>query len=252
MFEEIKNVIRTAKPKHVLKGLVSPAHTIKAIKYHYHRVPEHVFVEFLARQWGCSQKAISHVYKDLERNAPLWEAVQQKLTVYPNSRGLQMTRELPSLYLILRLIKPKYVFETGVASGASSAYILCALHDNECGALYSIDLPPDNLPEGEMSGFAVPQSLRERWSLHIGNSKDLLEPLLDEVGEIDCFIHDSLHTYEHMMWEFRTAWEYIRSRGLFLSHDVGANEAFFDFMKEKGIPWKCYRVYHVLGGFLKL
>lgn len=189
---------------------------------------------------------------ELDNRSGEWEEIREKLSVYPNSRGSQMTKELPLLYLILRLLKPKFVFETGVASGASSAYILSALHDNEYGTLYSIDLPPDNLPEGEMSGFVVPQLLRERWSLHIGNSKTLLEPLLEEIREIDCFIHDSLHTYEHMMWEFRTAWEYIRPGGLFLSHDVGANEAFFDFMKEKGIPWKCYRVYHVLGGLQKV
>jgi hypothetical protein len=138
-----------------------------------------------------------------------------------------------------------------VASGASSAYLLSALHDNNKGRLFSIDLPPEDLPGGKSPGWVVPKHLRERWSLHIGDSRDLLKPLLTEIGEIDRFIHDSLHTYEHMMWEFRTAWEYIRPNGLFLSHDVGANEAFFDFMKEKGVSWSGYRVFHVLGGFKK-
>jgi hypothetical protein len=40
--------------------------------------------------------------------------------------------------------------------------------------------------------------------LHIEDSKELLEPLLQKLGGIDFFIHDSMHTYEHMMWEFRT------------------------------------------------
>jgi hypothetical protein len=162
-----------------------------------------------------------------------------------------MTKELSALYLVVRLIQPDHIVETGVSAGVSSTYILSALEDNKKGELHSIDLPPENLPAGKTVGWIVPEHLRDYWSLHIGDSKELLKPLLQEIGEIDCFVHDSLHTYEHMMWEFRTAWKYICPNGLFLSHDVGANEAFFDFMKEKGIPWSNYRVFHVLGGFQK-
>lgn len=53
-----------------------------------------------------------------------------------------MTKELPVLYLTVRLIKPETIVETGVSSGSSSAYILRALYDNQKGKLYSIDLPP--------------------------------------------------------------------------------------------------------------
>jgi hypothetical protein len=81
--------------------------------------------------------------------------------------------------------------------------------------------------------------------------KEPLEQLLDGVGEIDCFIHDSLHTYEHMTWEYRTVWKHLRSGGLLLSHDIGGNEAFFEFMQEKAISWKSYRVLHLLGCFRK-
>jgi hypothetical protein len=88
--------------------------------------------------------------------------------------------------------------------------------------------------------------------LHIGDAKEILEPLLDSVSKIDCFIHDSLHTYNHMMWEFRTTWKYLNPSGLFLAHDIGRNKAFSDFMKEKGVLWRNYRVFHVLGGFQKL
>jgi predicted O-methyltransferase YrrM len=141
--------------------------------------------------------------------------------------------------------------ETGVSAGVSSAYILAAMKDNGRGRLYSIDLPPDNIPEGRSVGWVVPHHLRNRWNLHIGDTRDLLVPLLSNLGKIDGFIHDSLHTYDHMTWEFNTSWEHLNQGGLFLSHDVGANEAFFHFMSEKGISWRSYRVFHVLGGFIK-
>lgn len=46
------------------------------------------------------------------------------------------------LYSIIKVFKPEIVVETGVVRGASSAFILCAMHENCKGHLYSIDLPP--------------------------------------------------------------------------------------------------------------
>ena len=249
---QIKRIVKTAEGKHYLKAFLSPMHTLKALKYHYRRVSEKEFVEFLAKKYSCTKQEVEAAYKDYESNEAIWKEVKNRLKVYPSSYGLQMTKECPALYLITRLIKPLCIIETGVSSGASSAHILSALHDNKNGRLYSIDLPPENIPLGEKSGWIVPAYLRDRWDLLIGDSKNILKPLLKKVGEIDCFLHDSLHTYEHMMWEFRTAWTYLNTGGLFLSHDVGANNAFMEFMKEKNVTWSAFRVFHVLGGFRKL
>ena len=252
MFKQLSNIIRITKPRHILKALTSPSHVLEAFKYHYRRVSEREFVECLAKKWNRSSGDVYSAYQDYENNIALWEEIKEKMAIYPGGYAMQMTtRELPLLYVLIRLVKPDCIVETGVSSGASSAHILRALHDNKSGKLYSIDLPPDNLPTGKASGWVVPQHLRSRWTLQIGDSKDLLGPLLQNLGEIDCFIHDSLHTYEHMTWEFRTTWEYLKPGGLFLSHDIGANEAFFELMKEKGIAWKDYRVFHLLGGFQK-
>ena len=245
-------VISITKIRHILRTFVSPSHMLWAFKYHFRRVPERAFVEFFARQYGCSLQNLDAAYSDLNVNSSVWNDLSNKLSLYPSGYGLQMTREAAALYLLVRLIKPDRIIETGVSAGVSSAYILCALHDNNKGELHSIDLPPDNLPPDKECGWAVPESLRGRWNLHIDDAKEILEPLLDSISAIDCFIHDSLHTYEHMIWEFRTAWKYLRPQGLLLSHDVGRNKAFFDFMKEKGVPWRNYRVFHVLGGFKKL
>lgn len=252
MAAQLARVVSITKFRHILKTLVSPSHSLWAFKYHYRRVAERPFIEFLSRQYGCSLQDIETAYNDLNNNSSAWNELIKKLSLYPNNYGLQMTKESAALYLLIRLIKPDRVIETGVSAGVSSTYILYALHDNDKGELHSIDLPPDNLPAGKRCGWAVPESMLSRWNLHIGNSKDLLEPLLDSLQKIDCFIHDSLHTYDHMIWEFRTAWKYLRPQGLLLAHDVGRNKAFSDFMKEKGVPWRNYRVFHVLGGFKKL
>ena len=251
MLREIQNIIKTTKPYHVLKATYSPFHTFRSLKYHYRRVPAEKFIKFLSVQLGFSQASVAEAYADLKNHNQLWDSVNKKLSAYSGSYGCQMTRELSCLYLLVRLTKPNQVIETGVSSGASSTYILRALKDNGKGNLYSIDLPPDNLPQEKKSGWIVPEDLRSSWDLRIGDAKKMLVPLLKETGEIDFFIHDSLHTYEHMMWEYKCAWPYLRRGCLFLSHDVGANNAFFDFMKEVKISWYNFRVFHVLGGFKK-
>jgi len=154
------------------------------------------------------------------------------------------------LYSIVRKYKPEIVVETGVSRGASSAFILCAMRENGKGHLYSIDLPSDNAPaikeEGrnilgdgarysvaqKPVGHLVPEYLKDRWTLILRDAKIELPALLKKTGEISIFFHDSLHTYEHMLFEYETAWPYISKGGLLLSHDVLWNEAFLKFSKK--------------------
>jgi predicted O-methyltransferase YrrM len=139
------------------------------------------------------------------------------------------------LYVIIRLLRPKIVVETGVSAGVSSAFILQALEDNEHGELFSIDYPnyaineANNVPK---TGFAVPEYLHNRWTLHIGKSQDLLVPVLEDCGNIDLFLHDSEHSYNNMLWEYETAWMKLRDGGLLMSHDINDNTAFSDFSNE--------------------
>jgi len=149
-----------------------------------------------------------------------------------------------ALYCIIRATMPSAIVETGVASGISSAFILRALHDNRKGKLYSIDLPPipdENgnvpgdmnwtLPDGVEPGCAIPPQLRYRWELITSSSEIALPPLLQRLGQIDIFLHDSDHSYQHMTWEYETAWPHIRAGGLLLSDDIGLNSAMIDFCK---------------------
>ncbi len=138
----------------------------------------------------------------------------------------------PTLYALAMLSQPAIVVETGVSGGVSSAYILSALEHNSKGHLYSIDLDaPSILPPGKETGWIVPGDLRDRWTLLLGDAKDLLPELLDDLGSFEMFLHDSNHSYNHMMWEFRVAWRALASGGLLLTDDVFWNESFFDFAK---------------------
>jgi len=131
--------------------------------------------------------------------------------------------EGPIIYTIIRYLKPRIVIETGVANGASSTFILSALEKNNLGKLYSIDLPSKDLLLKEEIGWLVPQSLRHRWELIIGDSRIVLPKLLAELGHVDIFLHDSLHTLEHILFELKESYNYIPKGGFLIVDDINVN-----------------------------
>ena len=136
-------------------------------------------------------------------------------------------------YAAVRALAPDIVVETGVASGVSSSYLLLALDKNARGKLYSIDLGDSRyLPPGKPPGWIVPDRLKSRWDLRMGDSRELLPRVLTELGTTDVFIHDSLHTYEQMLWEYRAAYPFLKPGGLLVSDDAAWNPAFPDFCAE--------------------
>jgi predicted O-methyltransferase YrrM len=159
------------------------------------------------------------------------------------------------LYLLVRELRPSVFIETGVSRGASSAFILAAMHENGLGKLYSIDLPPTEASVGAASmhgrrgvrlsdgqffeaqgiGDLVPEYLRDRWELILGDARTELPLLLQRAGKIDVFFHDSLHTYDHMKFEFEAAWPHLSPGGLLISHDVVWNPAWREFTKRIGV-----------------
>jgi GT2 family glycosyltransferase/predicted O-methyltransferase YrrM len=149
------------------------------------------------------------------------------------------------LYHLIRWLKPTVVVETGVANGISSTFILAAMEANNKGQLYSIDWPGEQelsfLPEGMETGWMVPNELRTRWSLQIGTTEENLAPLLANIETIDMFLHDSDHSYETMMYEYKTAWPYLKKNGLLLSDDVKMNTAFLEFTKDTNSPSIIYK-----------
>jgi len=159
----------------------------------------------------------------------------------------------PMLYVIVRILRPSIVVETGVGPGASSAFILRALEVNGFGKLYSIDLPEADhkiylqlklvkethhySPHGWNPGWLVPEELRWRWELILDDARQVLPRLLSKLGKIDMFLHDSLHTYEHMIFEYSIAYRYIRDGGVLASDDANWNSAFRDFCASKMNPY---------------
>jgi len=128
-------------------------------------------------------------------------------------------------YAYCRQNPPALVVETGVGNGVTTCFILTALAVNVSGRLISVDLPPLGLT----SGSFVPEELKNRWELRLGRSRRLLPDLLRKNPPVDLFLHDSLHTYRNMLFEYEAAWKALRPGGLLLSDDIAFNQAFLHF-----------------------
>lgn len=132
-------------------------------------------------------------------------------------------------YIVARATTPRNVVETGVAYGVTSAFILQALSVNGKGQLHSVDLPPLAENADRYVGALIPEPIKERWYLHRGSSKRVLPKLLQGLGDVDIFVHDSLHTHKTMRWEFETVEPFLHRSAVVISDDVQGNSAFAEW-----------------------
>jgi predicted O-methyltransferase YrrM len=201
----------------------------------------------LANAWDIPLDRLTAYYKDLQESTTFLADFNRAIQHVPEFAGVQFRHvsELRLyrclLYLFTRTFRPEVFVETGVLNGFSSAFVLLAMEHNHTGALYSIDLPPVDerilaqgtgpLPQGKQPGWAIPDSLRVRHHLSLGDARILLPQILEHHGPLDAFLHDSDHSYQHMMFEIALAWSYLRSGGWLLCDNVEQNDAFLDFVR---------------------
>ena len=143
--------------------------------------------------------------------------------------GVMGALDCATLYGLTRWLRPAVVVESGGFIGMSSAFILKAFADASLTAakLYSIEWSEDC-----EQGALIPDELRSASGGFVpmrGKVEDFLKR--DQLpGSIDMFLHDSSHSYRHMLWEFRQFWPRLRDGGLLVSHDVQMNAAFPEFI----------------------
>ncbi|WGD54976.1 class I SAM-dependent methyltransferase [Bradyrhizobium sp. CB1650] len=136
-----------------------------------------------------------------------------------------------AIWCLVRHLKPRNVVETGVAHGVTSRFILEALERNANGHLWSIDRPPMEPEWRPQIGVAVGHRFRDRWSYILGSSRRRLPSLLKQLGQIDLFIHDSLHSERNVRFELDHAWPVLRPGGAIVVDDIDVNRGFFSFVQ---------------------
>jgi hypothetical protein len=170
--------------------------------------------------------------------APVWADVVETMA----AKGLRVGRQnygrdddadpglARAIWCLTRHLRPRHVVETGVAHGVTTRCVLEALQRNRAGRLWSIDLPPFTIVarRGEVAA-AVPDDLRERWLYLRGSSRRRLPTLIDDLGEIDLFVHDSLHSTRNTLFELTRAWSALKPGGVAVADDLDGNWGFHEF-----------------------
>lgn len=191
----------------------------------------------ISKLLGINQKEIDEIYKEIN-SSEFIKHIMEKGNIQRGFFDLSMLSVLraPTIYVLCRVLKPELVLETGVADGFSTSFILYALEKTKKGRLYSIDLPNQRgqeLGTNKSTGWLVPNDLRKRWTLILGSSKEKLPTLLNELGKIDIFYHDSDHGYENMLFEFNLSWSFLKDNGVLISDDITDSRAFEEFCSLK-------------------
>ena len=176
--------------------------------------------------------------------ADLEEAVQRNILRLRASAPFSLAHNADftlarACYVICRILRPTVVLETGVAYGVTSASVLQVLSTNGKGQLWSVDLPPLGLNADKHVGCLIPEEQKSRWHLCRGMSRRVLPPLLKRLGEIDFFIHDSLHTSDNMQFEFGAAWPRLAPGGILMADDVNDSTAFDELEKRVRPAFSC-------------
>ena len=134
--------------------------------------------------------------------------------------------------------QPSKVVETGVAHGLTSRVILTGLARNGKGHLWSVDLPAVDSALHSQIGSAVAAELRPRWTYVAGTAREKLPLLLGRLGQIDLFVHDSLHTGRNQRFELDSAWAALRPGGAAVVDDIDHSLAFREFAeRERPADW---------------
>lgn len=115
------------------------------------------------------------------------------------------------LYALVRALRPQHALELGTWHGASSTHILSAQHENQFGALYSVD-------HWEGAGALVPEPLRDWWTLTYMEAVQYITTKLHK-GKISFVFEDCIHS-ESEVYAIVTALKpKLRSGAVVVHHD---------------------------------
>lgn len=170
--------------------------------------------------------AVARFAQEIRQSDFMAEMIRRRDTY--GAEGAMGALDCATLYALTRWLRPVVVVESGGFVGMSSAFILKALADEKLATakLYSIELS-----EECEQGALIPDDLRStaQFMPMCGRIEDFIKR--DQLpASIDMFLHDSSHSYRHMVWEFRQFWPRLRDGGLLVSHDVQMNAAFPEFV----------------------
>jgi predicted O-methyltransferase YrrM len=145
------------------------------------------------------------------------------------------------LFSYIRVNRPPIVVETGVANGITTRVMMSALSEYG-GHLHSFDI----LTEAS----SVYQGIGN-WHFHLLSTRGAAKELnlvVQEIPEIDMWVHDSNHGSTWQEFEYRLAVSKLSKNGILVSDDIDASPAWAKISSEiLKNPWAIFDARKVIG-----
>lgn len=136
------------------------------------------------------------------------------------------------LYSLVISKKKINCIECGVSMGGSSVAILKGLQKNNEGVLFSNDLPYLWIENPlKKIGILIDEKLKEKWFLTIGDDKDNLTSMLNQIKTIDLAYYDSNKLYENRVYFFKSIYPFMNDKCTVIFDDIIDNDHFYDLSK---------------------
>jgi predicted O-methyltransferase YrrM len=136
-------------------------------------------------------------------------------------------------YCVARACRPGLIVETGTHDGLGTALLLRAAERNTADGtptrVATLDIEP-------ASGWLVSERLKKRLEVYTGDTRETLPSAL-EGREVGMFIHDSEHTAERELFEFRVAIDHAAPSLVMISDNAHATTALKDLALELGVEY---------------
>ena len=176
---------------------------------------------FVSAVTGAAFQQVRGWVRELEEDIELLDRMTMRLSSNPrpgiSTNKLQWARRL-GWYALIRAKQPDHVIETGTHLGLGSCAIAAALLRNGHGRLTTIDVDPE-------AGCLIGEPVASVIDRCTGNSVDVLRTMRD----VDMFLHDSLHTYEHETEELTVVTPNLRADAIILSDNAHETSALSDW-----------------------
>lgn len=176
-------------------------------------------IHYFSKQFNQNVESYLQEYRTSDFRKEYFQKIELIRKKFKGGDWASSDFDCETLYLLVRCMKPKVVLETGMLFGSFTSHILEAMRKNDVGKLYSLELNQELFP-GVMAGSIIPSNLSIRHEIIYGDCRKTLPEICSKLQNIDLFVHDSIHTFDHMMWEYLSVHQYMKAGSIISSHDV--------------------------------
>ena len=178
-------------------------------------------VSFIAYITNKDNNFVKSIFSEIENNKNFKELLNGEIAQikrkYELPKQVFYSRRL-GWYVLVRILKPNVVVETGTDKGLGTLLIAQALKENGSGKVYSLDIDP-------YSGVLINQDHWDNIELIKGNSVENLKM----IKKIDMFIHDSDHSKSHEKAEFESIQDNLSTNAIVISDNSQFTDALLEW-----------------------